>query len=242
MALVPDGIEYHIGSLPTTLLMTWAAWVVIAGVSITAAKKARLVPGKLQMACEMCLGYVYRLSDEMIGSAAPRYYPLFLGIFVSVLVSNLLGLIPGLVSPTSDPNTTFALSILVFLYYNIEGMRRKGTGYFRHFFGPPLPWYLFPVRILLFLIEIISSFARPFSLGFRLFCNIFAKETLLGFLAVLVISFFLSPGLTVKTLALAPLMLRPAIILLGLLIGVIQALIFLLLSISYVAGALQTED
>ena len=242
MGLVPEGIEYHIGSLPTTLLMTWVTWAVIAGVSITAAKRARLVPGKLQMACEMCLGYVYRLSDEMIGPAAPHYYPLFLGIFISILVSNLLGLIPGLVSPTSDPNTTFALSILVFVYYNIEGVRRKGAGYFRHFFGPPLPWYLFPVRILLFIIETISSFARPFSLGFRLFCIIFAKEMLLGFLAVLVISFSVSPGLMVKTLTLAPLMLRPAIILLGLFVGMIQALIFLLLSISYVAGAIGTEE
>ena len=75
-----------------------------------------------------------------------------------------------------------------------------------------------------------------------LFCNIFAKEMLLGFLAVLVLSFFLSPGLMVKGLTLAPLMLRPAIILLGLFIGVIQALIFLLLSISYVAGAIGTEE
>jgi F-type H+-transporting ATPase subunit a len=145
-------------------------------------------------------------------------------------------------SPTSDLNVTTSLAVAIFIYYNVQGLRRHGIKYFAHFFGPPLPWYFFPLRLLLFLIEVISHLARPFSLALRLFCNIFSKEILLGLLALLAVKFFFGQGQIERGLTIVPLLLRPFIILLGLMIGFIQALIFTVLSIAYVAGAVRTEE
>jgi F-type H+-transporting ATPase subunit a len=211
-------------------------------VSLIAVRTFKLVPGRLQNGVEIGLEYVFNLADAVIGPTAYRYYPLFLGLFLFILVSNLLGLIPGLVSPASDLTLTAALAFVVFVYYNFQGFRVHGIGYLRHFTGPDLPLYLLPVRILIAVIELIGTFARPFSMALRLFCNIFSKEMLLGLLAFLLLNFLLGEGALSKGLAVAPLVLRPLILLLGLLVGFIQALVFLILAISYVGGAVVSEE
>ncbi len=241
MSLVPESIEFHIHNIPATLLMSWVVWVIIAVPSLVIARTMRAVPAGMQNFFEMCFEGVFSLADESIGEDAPRYYPLFIGIFIYILVGNILGLIPGFISPTSDFNTTVALALIVFVYYNFQGFRKHGLGYLKHFMGPELPWFMFPVRILMFVIEMISNFARPFSLALRLFCNIFSKEMLLGLLALIITQFFFGKTPIEKTLTVAPLLLRPFIILLGLMLGLIQALIFLILSIAYVAGAVHSE-
>ncbi|OGS27708.1 MAG: ATP synthase F0 subunit A [Elusimicrobia bacterium RIFOXYB2_FULL_48_7] len=241
MSIVPESIEYHIANVPTSILMSLLVWAILLVVSLIALKSFKYIPGKIQCILEFCFEYVFNLADESIGPEAHRYYPLFLGIFFYILVSNLMGLVPGFISPTSDPYVTVMLALVVFIYYNFQGFLVKGWGYLGHFFGPKLPWYLFPINMLMFVIEIISNFARPFSLAMRLFCNIFSKEILLGVLALLVLKFFFGDSIIEKGLTLGPLVLRPLILLLGLMIGLIQALIFLVLSISYVAGAVRSE-
>ncbi len=240
--MIPESVAYHIGSIPPIVLMTALVWIFIVVLSLGAAREIRSVPGGLQNVCEILLESVKTMADEAIGPEAPRFYPLLCGLFIFILVSNMVGLIPGLISPTSDLNTTIALSIIVFVYYNALGIRRHGWHYFLHFFGPPLPWFMAPLRLLIFLIEIISQVARPFSLALRLFCNIFSKEMLLGILAFLLVKFYAGPTFIERSLQAAPLLLRPAIELLGVLVGLVQALIFLLLTISYIAGAIQAEE
>lgn len=241
MSVVPESIEYHIGNLDPALLMSWLVWLIIGAGSFIVLTTLRRVPSPLQSLFELVFEKVTGLVDDAIGPDAGRYYPLFIGIFLYILVGNILGLIPGFISPTSSLNVTVALALVVFLYINYVGFSKHGLGYIRNFMGPPMPWYMFPVTILMFLIEVISHFSKPFSLAMRLFCNIFAKEMLLGILAFLVIQFMFGQDIAVKIMTFAPLFLRPVIILLGLLVGFIQALIFLVLSISYVAGAVQTE-
>lgn len=241
-SIVPESIEYHIGTIAPALLMSWIVWALIGIPSFFICGGIKLIPGKLQCAGEALLGMIFTMADEFIGEDAPRYYPLFVGIFLFILTGNLIGLIPGFMSPTSNLNVTLSLALAVFVYYNVMGFRAHGIKYLAHFFGPPLPWYLFPVRILMFIIEVISHCARPFSLALRLFCNIFSKEILLGLLAMLEVNFFMSSNVIEKGLTLAPLILRPFIILLGVLISFIQALIFLVLSIAYVAGAVKSEE
>lgn len=242
MSLVPESIEFNIHGLPTTVLMSLVAWGLLAFFSLFAARGGRLVPHAVQNVFELTSGVVFDLADSAIGHGASDYYPLFLGIFLFVLFGNLIGLIPGLASPTASLNTTAAIAIVVFIYYNVQGFRKSGLGYIKHFMGPPLPWYLFPVNVLIFVIEIIGHCARPLSLAIRLFGNIFAKEVLLGILALLVVIFLglESPFLRVS-LAMGPLLLRPLIILLGVIVSAIQALVFLILSVIYVAGAVQAE-
>ncbi len=242
MSLVPESIEYHIRYIPTTLLMSFLSWLVIGIPSLFIAWAVKRTPAGLQNFFEICFESVFSLADESIGEEARHYYPLFIGIFLYIVVGNLIGLIPGLISPTSDFNTTVGLALVVFVYYNLQGFRKHGIGYLKHFMGPELPWFMFPVRILMFIIEIIGNLARPFSLALRLFCNIFSKEMLLGLLALLTAQFFLGATPIEKMLTVAPLLLRPFIILLGLMLGLIQALIFLILSIAYVAGAVQSEE
>ena len=238
-----ESIQWHFGHLPTSLVFSWAVWAGIIVVSIIIAKKKKLVPGRIQAVFEIFFEFVTNLADELIGPQAPRFYPLFLGLFCFILVSNLVGFFPGLMSPTSDPNLTFGLSLLVFVYFIFIGFKYNGIGYLKQFKGPKLPWFMFPISLLISLTEVISFFTRPLSLGLRLFCNIFSKELFLGILAWLMLEFFVSPVITDK-LFFAPVMLvmRPAIMLLGLIIAFIQALVFMVLSMSYIAGAVHMEE
>ncbi len=256
--LVPEGIGYEfldkaaghgfLGNLVAffvspAYLFTIIVWLLIGIVSFVVAKHAKLVPGTLQTAVEEIIGFVTNLADEMIGHGSKGYYPLLLGLFIFILVSNVIGLIPGLISPTSNPTLPFGFAIMVFVIYNFVGVKENGLKYFKKFLGPTLPIYMLPIRLLLIVVEFISFFAAPFTLGLRLFCNIFAKELFLSVMAVLLISFLNAPGgLGSKVFVLMPFFLRPVVILLGLLLGIIQAFVFVVLTISYISGALHAEE
>jgi len=242
LQIIPESIHYNIYNIPESLLMSWLVWAVLFIISFVVIKTFKFLPGKTQAFCEFCFEYVTNLADDLIGPQASRYYPLLLGIFFFVVISNLIGFIPGLTSPTSDAATTFSLVAIIFLYYNFDGIRLNGFKYFKHFAGPSMPIYLLPVRLLMVIMELINFITRPFSLGLRLFINIFSKELLLETLAVLLITFFVSHGLMNKSLFVMPLLLRPLIIILGMFIGIIQAIIFLVLSASYIAGAVNAEE
>lgn len=238
-----ESIGWHIPHVPTTLFFAWIVWAVLIVVSVVVAKRARLIPSGLQVIFEMLIDYICGLADELIGPEARKFYPLFIGLFFFILISNLIGFIPGLVSPTADPNLTFGLAIMVFLYFIFIGFKYNGIGYLRQFKGPKLPWFMFPISLLISLTEIISFFTRPFSLGLRLFCNIFSKELFLGILAWLIMQFIFTPIFFNKALSIGMLVfMRPAIILLGFIIAFIQALVFMVLSMSYIAGAVSMED
>ena len=131
-------------------------------------------------------------------------------------VANLIGLIPGFMSPTSSLNTTLALTIIVWVSHHYIGIRANGLGYYKHFMGPM--WWLVPLMLP---IELISNFARLLSLSIRLFGNIMAKETLLGILFMLAGAFF------------APL----PIMILGVLVSLVQAMVFVLLAVVYFGQA-----
>ena len=92
-----------------------------------------------------------------------------LGLFI--LLCNLLGLIPGLESPTANPVVPLGFALVTFLYYHYHGVRVNGAGYIKQFLGPV--WWLAP---LMFVIEVISHFARVLSLTVRLYANMFAGD------------------------------------------------------------------
>jgi len=240
MQVLKEAIEYNIPHISTTVLMILVVWFIILILFLAVSRKISVIPSKLQGFFEIIFEFIINLADEIIGSDAVKYYPLFLGIFFFILVANLIGIIPGLVSPTSNINIPLSLAVIVFIYYNVQGFLKYKLSYFRHFIIPGLPFWMLPINILVFFIEIISQFVRPFSLTLRLFCNIFAKETLLGVLGLLIITFFSLSGV-LKLIVIMPLILRPFIILLAVLIGLVQAFIFLILSIVYVAGAVKME-
>ncbi|HEX9879881.1 MAG TPA: F0F1 ATP synthase subunit A, partial [Candidatus Binatia bacterium] len=168
---------------------------------------------------ELLVALVAGLSDGIIGREGRRFVPLFAAFFCFILVSNLSGLVPGFSPPTSNLNTTLGLGLVSFVAYNFFGFREHGTGYLKHFMGPVL--FLAP---FFFVLELVSHLVRPLSLGLRLFGNIFGDH--------LVIEIFTS-----LTKVIVPV----AFYLLGTLVSVIQAAVFTILSIIYVAMAVGHE-
>lgn len=228
----------------TFVLMMFIAYAIVFVILFLGTRNKKLRPGKAQNLVEWAVTYVTDYADTIIGKKeAPRFYPLLVMLFFYILVGNLMGLIPGLISPTSTLSVTAALGAMVFVYEWVSGIAKKGPiKYFAHYFGPPgIPT---PIKPFLFIIELLSDFARPVSLTFRLFGNIVAKEILLGVLIVLVI--LLGPAFTTDGisafLASFAFILRPLIIILGVLVSVIQAGVFTLLTAIYIGGAVAAHD
>ena len=180
-------------------------------------------PGTLQIVVEEGVRAVNGLLDEWIGPKGHQFLPLVgtLGLFI--LLGNYMGLIPGLMSPTSSINVTLGCALTIWVYYHFQGIRAQGiVGYIKHFWAPPgAPWW---IGFLMFPIEIISHTSRVMSLSLRLFGNIFGEEL------VIMVLFSIIPFLV-------PL----PMMFLGLVTGVLQAFIFMLLSIIYLQGAVAVE-
>ncbi len=164
---------------------------------------------------------LYKMTESVLGHDAPRYFPVMGGLFLYVLLSNLIGLFPGMEPPSANINTNLACGVFVFLYYNYQGLKASGISYLKHFFGPV--WYL---AWLLLPIEIISHTVRPFTLALRL------KGNMVGDHTVLSVFTGLAPG---------GLVLPVPFYFLGLMVCVIQAYIFVMLTMVYVSLAKESD-
>lgn len=162
---------------------------------------------------------LYKLVHGVLGKETPKYLPVIGAIFLFVFTSNILGLLPGFSPPTDNANTTLAIGIFVFLYYNYEGLKAGGLSYLKHFLGPV--WYL---AWLLLPIEIMSHLVRPFTLAVRLRGNMVADHTVL---AVFTDNF--------------PYIIPVAVYFLGLMVCFIQAFIFVMLSMVYISMAKESD-
>jgi F-type H+-transporting ATPase subunit a len=219
--------------------MSWVTVLILLGLSFAAVRRLETVPRGLQAGFELVFGLIFGLVDETIGPDGRRLYPLFLGLFLFILVGNLIGLVPGLSSPTANLSTTAALALVVFGSTHALGIRKHGVfGYLKHMTAG-VPWWLKPLMLV---IEVIGELARPLSLSFRLFGNIMAKEVLLGILAFLVLYLYHAGGVVDTTLTIVPLLLRPFIILLGVLVSFLQAYIFTMLSVAYIGSAIKIHS
>jgi F-type H+-transporting ATPase subunit a len=182
----------------------------------------RAVPSGTQNVMEAYLGGVISMGKDTIGEKlARKYLPLVATVGIFVFISNVIGIIPGFESPTSNINVTLPLALVVFVYYNYEGIRVNGVGhYFAHFMGP--------VKLLaplMFPIEIVSHISRIISLSFRLFGNIKGDDLFLWVLLMLV------PYI-------APL---PAYLLLSF-SALLQTFVFMILIYVYLAGAVLMDE
>jgi F-type H+-transporting ATPase subunit a len=172
-------------------------------------------PGPIQQIAEMLHGFVSGQADSIIGHGAQRYVMFTTCVLMFVLASNLLGMVPGLLAPTSKATVPLGIALLCFFYYHFHGVRENGFGYFKQFVGPIwwISWMMLPI-------ELISHFARILSLTVRLYANMFAGEM------VTLVFFSLVP-------------IGIPIVFMGLHLGValIQAYIFMLLTMIYVSQA-----
>jgi len=155
------------------------------------------------------------LAGTVIGHGSAKYVPLLCSFFLYILVCNFIGLVPGFTPPTSDFDITLALGTVSFLAFNFYGFRAQGVAYLKHFMGPI--WWL---AILMLPLETIGALVRPFSLGLRLFGNLFGDHLVLEIFTELT-----KVGVPVVFYRL------------GTLVTVIQAFVFTLLSMIYIALA-----
>ena len=196
---------------------TWFVMIFLVVVGKLTLSNVEMIPGKGQNFWELVIGGMNDFFNDNMGKElTDKLFPMIATFALYIAVANLIGLIPGFMSPTSSINTTLALTIIVWITHHIIGFRAHGSGYIKHFLGP------IPVLIpLMFPIELISNIARLLSLSIRLFGNIMAKETLLGILFMLAGAYF------------APL----PIMLLGVLVSLVQAMVFVLLTVVYFGQA-----
>lgn len=170
------------------------------------------------------------LARDTMGEGWRRYFPLVGTIFVFVLVSNLLGLVPGLGGASSDVNMTTAWAIIAFLAYNVVGIRTHGFWYINQFLGPSFfevqlfgrHVHVRPLAPLFLPLELILHLARILTLSVRLLANMFADHTVVG-----------------VWIGLLPFAVPAIFMGLGLLVAVLQAFVFSLLTMIYIGQALE---
>jgi F-type H+-transporting ATPase subunit a len=201
--------------------MVMAHLLLVAILAILLAKYAtttlRAVPAGTQNVMEAYLGGVISMGKDTIGEElARKYLPLVATVGIFIFLSNVIGIIPGFESPTSNINVTLPLALVVFIYYNYEGIKTNGVvHYFAHFMGP--------VKLLaplMFPIEIVSHISRIISLSFRLFGNIKGDDLFLWVLLMLVPYIAPLPAYLLLTFS-----------------ALLQTFVFMILIYVYLAGA-----
>lgn len=221
------------GESQFTLAHVWGALLVLVFVTIGALSYRRAVAGGGEAAMvppprfglrnlfEMFTDAVMSIAEGVMGPKnARRFLPLIGTLAMFIFFSNVLALIPGFIPPTSTLKTNFALAISVFVLTHLFGLKEHGVKYLKHFMGPML--LLAPLMLP---IELVSHFARPVSLSLRLLGNIAADHKVVS-------AFFI----------LVPLLLPVPFLILGVLVAIVQTLVFCLLTMVYIQGAVAHEE
>jgi F-type H+-transporting ATPase subunit a len=172
-------------------------------------------PGTIQQTAEMIHGFVSGQAESIIGSRGQQFVMFTTSVVLFVLLSNLLGMVPGLIAPTSRATVPLGLALVCWIYYHYYGIREHGFSYIKQFLGPIwwISWMMFPI-------EIISHLARILSLTVRLYANMFAGEMV-----------------TLVFFSLVPVAIPVVFMFLHLGVALIQAYIFMLLTMIYVSQA-----
>lgn len=216
-----DSAYFHLGPIAVDHLIV-TEWVIVALIGIfafSATKNMQLVPRGLQNAFEMIIIWTYDFFTQLMDKehVAKKWAPLLTAFFLFILLSNYSGLIPGAARiegfqpPTSNWNVTMTLALITLVATHVAGFTEHKGRYFKHFISPN------PIMLPLNLLEEI---AHPLSLTIRLFGNIFGEEMVIAFLLFMVP--FIVPSLIMG---------------LSLLLGAIQAVVFTILSASYIAAS-----
>jgi F-type H+-transporting ATPase subunit a len=240
---------FRLPGIPDHVTYTWVAMIVLTAVAYVASRNVQLVPRGIQNFLEVILEQFQQMIDDVIGPEGRPYLPLIATLGLFILVGNLLGLVPGVAGPTANLNTTAACALIVFASYHYIGIRRHGPlTYLKHFMGP-VPWWL---KGPMFVIEMISHLARPLSLSLRLFGNMLGGHILLAILFFLMgldglIGWALSGSVLGAVLGsvggLAILVFNVVFIYpLKILVSLLQAFIFVMLTMLYISGAIEGHE
>jgi len=204
-------------AITTTVLTTWALMFALALFAWLGTARLRAQPGPLQTALEGIVSAIENAVAAVAPQQAQQLTPFIGSLWIFLVIANISGLIPGVHSPTSDLSATAGLALLVFLSVHWFGIRAQGLGnYLRHYLSPSpvlLPFHL------------ISEVTRTVALAVRLFGNIMSLE--MTALLILLVAGFLAPV---------------PILMLHIVEALVQAYIFGMLALIYVAGGLQSQQ
>lgn len=203
--------------IPAHVAYTLLVIVLLALASFIATRRLQVYPGRFQNVMEVIVDALDSLLTDTMGHNGRKFFPLIATLGIFILTSNLLGIIPGFESPTANINTTASMAVVVFFSTHVVGAMTHGFKYFKQFMGPV--WWLTP---LMMPIEIISHFSRPLSLTVRLFGNIMGEDIVLGVVLLLV-----------------PLLVPLPVFVLMIFTSIIQTLVFMLLAMMYISGAME---
>ncbi|MGH3883553.1 MAG: F0F1 ATP synthase subunit A, partial [Pseudonocardiaceae bacterium] len=226
---VGEHLEWHLFGLTInadTVISTVIAAVIVVGIGLyLAAKTTSKVPSGLQLVFETVTKQVERQVESNVGiRTAPFVVPLAIALFFFILISNWMTILPHaweayVRPPTSDVNLTLAMAFFVIILVHLTGIRVKGKHYFRHFIEP------YPILLPL---NIIEELVKPVTLALRLFGNILAGTVMVSVIALLPAAILWAPTTAWK--------------LFDLFIGLLQALIFALLTILYFGFAAGQDE
>lgn len=202
-----------------TLYMTWLTAAIVIIITLAATRGRSLVPSGIQNAVEIVVESLLAQFKETLGPKWGQVVSVLLTMFLFILVGNELGLLPSphiLTSPTNDLNTTLGLALVSSFMVHFVALRNQGLKkHIKHYFQP---------FAVFFVINLLEEFTKPITLAFRLFGNILAGEILMEVLYKLV-----PVGVPIIWL------------IFSLVIGLIQAFIFTILTTSYLADSLREE-
>jgi F-type H+-transporting ATPase subunit a len=208
---------------PWSNFITMQILVAVIIVIVFALLRTRLSvdrPGKFQQIFELIYEFIENQTDDLVGHGGRRYLAFFGSLFVFILFGNLIGIIPGFESPTMYPYVPAGCAVASFLYYNLVGVQSIGLiKHLKHFVGPVLA--LAPLMIP---IEVVSNLARPLSLTLRLYANMFAGEQV-----------------TLVFVSLTKVIIPVLFMGLHVFVALLQAYIFMMLTMIYVGGAIAEE-
>lgn len=203
--------------LPPHVTYSWFIVIFLTLISFLATRRLEVYPGRFQNVIEVIIDGFDSLLKEIMGHNGRRFIPLIATLGIFILTANLIGIIPGFESPTSNINVTASMAIVVFFSTHIVGVMTHGLKYFKQFMGPI--WWLTPLMLP---IEIISHISRPLSLTVRLFGNIMGEDIVLAVVLLLV-----------------PFLVPLPVFVLMIFTSIIQTIVFMLLAMMYISGALE---
>jgi F-type H+-transporting ATPase subunit a len=208
----------------------------ITGLIVYGMRGRALVPSRMQSLAELFYEFVANLVRDNAGPDARKYFPFVFSLFMFIMVGNLIGLVPGTFTFTSHIIVTFGLALTVFVFVTLLGLIKHGFHFFSLFMPSGVPMALAPILIP---IEILSYLSRPVSLSIRLFANMMAGHTMLkvfGGFSVLLGGALGGLGYTVGIL---PLVINIALVGFEILVAMLQAYVFTILTCLYIRDALE---